>query len=85
MPYFIDTRPLFLLVAGALTVFLLTSVKIIGPEMPAGQILFAFGIYSFLPTLIYFGLRGDIPFRLAMPRPWFKRRFFLAIRLLSGF
>ncbi|WP_424981274.1 hypothetical protein [Maritalea sp. S77] len=60
---------ILLLAAGALAAALLTSAKIIGADVPPGQIIFSLGIYSFLPSLIYFGLRGDIPYRLYLKAP----------------
>lgn len=58
-----------LLLAGAFAALLLASAKIVGEVVPPGQIIFSLGIYSFLPSLIYFGLKGDIPFRLYLNAP----------------
>ncbi|MCF4098309.1 hypothetical protein [Maritalea mediterranea] len=53
-----------LFAAGVMTALLLTSAKIVSGVVPPGQIILCLGIYSFLPSLIYYGLEGDIPYRL---------------------
>lgn len=60
---------ILLFAAGAMAAALLTAAKIVGTGVPPGQVIFSLGIYSFLPSLIYFGLRGDIPYRLYLKAP----------------